>query len=112
LVQAKGWFEWLNAFFSSLTLKGGAAAFKHSYKVSSLSFFTTLVPNNPSLPGNIGLPKLPSTHSPKITQANVIMTSCMPTAVTGYVVTELYARSDGITVPVLKSILPLKAKLL
>jgi hypothetical protein len=55
LVQAKGWFGGDDAFFSSLTLKGGAAALQTQQAVP-FSFFTTLVANNPSLVDNIQLP--------------------------------------------------------
>jgi hypothetical protein len=79
----KVWLDGADAFFSSLRLKGGAAAFQ-TQQQGSPSFIIALVPNNPSLVGNIQLPKLPS-FSLRVTQANVIMASCMQTTVIEYV---------------------------
>jgi hypothetical protein len=81
--RGKGWLDWADAFFSSLRLKGGAAAFQ-TQQQGPPSFITAPVPNNPSLVGNIQLPKLPS-PSLRVTQANVIMAGCMRTTVIEYV---------------------------
>jgi hypothetical protein len=74
----KGGSTGLMHSFHPLHWRAVRLLFKHSYTLP-FPFFTTLVPNNPSLAGNSQLPKLHPTHSPKITQANVIMTSCMRT---------------------------------
>jgi len=81
--RSKGWLDGADAFSSSLRLKGGAVAFQ-TQQQGSPSFITALVPNNPSLVGNIQLPKLPS-FSSRVTQANVIMAGCMQTTVIEYV---------------------------